>query len=80
MRVAVYTGFTVFLLLFQLSVYLVDIGEFSVLMLDEVQPLPWTFWKLPFQAITAKLGCKLRCSLNLLLHRLFLDHDIIFYF
>ena len=37
---------------------LVDIGEYSVLMIDELQPLPWTFWKLPLQAINARLSGK----------------------
>ena len=37
---------------------LVDIGEYSVLMIEELQPLPWTFWKLPLQAINGKLSGK----------------------
>ena len=44
--------------IFQVSVCLVDIGEYSVLMIEELQPLPWTFWKLPLQAINGKLSGK----------------------
>ncbi|KAL3890205.1 hypothetical protein ACJMK2_002497 [Sinanodonta woodiana] len=39
-----------------LSVYLVDMGRYSVVSLEELQPLPWKFWKIPMQAFTARLG------------------------
>ncbi|KAL5013682.1 hypothetical protein ScPMuIL_007952 [Solemya velum] len=38
------------------SVYLVDFGEYTVMSLDELQPLPSKFWQLPFLAFKCKLS------------------------
>ncbi|XP_052085728.1 tudor domain-containing protein 7B-like isoform X29 [Mytilus californianus] len=37
------------------SVYIVDFGEYNAMTVEEIKPLPWRFWKLPFQAFKCKL-------------------------
>lgn len=37
------------------SVYIVDFGEYNAMAVEEIKPLPWRFWKLPFQAFKCKL-------------------------
>ena len=45
-------------ILFQVSVYIVDFGEYNAMALEEIKPLPWKFWDLPFQAFKCKLHGK----------------------
>ena len=37
------------------SVYIVDFGEYNTMIFEEIKPLPWKFWQLPFQAFKCKL-------------------------
>lgn len=38
--------------------YIVDFGEYNAMTVEEIKPLPWRFWKLPFQAFKCKLHGK----------------------
>lgn len=67
-----YTVFHVFeFCVFQMSVYLVDIGEYSVMMLSEIQPLAQQFRKLPFMAFNATLGSTSTVKISLKINERF---------